>query len=91
MSAFAITNARIFDGTDFLNGKSVIVRDGNIDTIVDAAALPADLTVIDGNGQMLAPGLIDVQVNGGGGVLLNDQPTVDGVRAIMQAPKPQGV
>ncbi|WP_102782688.1 N-acetylglucosamine-6-phosphate deacetylase [Thalassospira sp. GB04J01] len=90
MSAFAITNARIFDGTDFLNGKSVIVRDGNIDTIVDAAALPADLTVIDGNGQMLAPGLIDVQVNGGGGVLLNDQPTVDGVRAIMQAHRKYG-
>ena len=39
MSAFAITNARIFDGTDFLDGKSVIVRDGNVDKIVDAAAL----------------------------------------------------
>ena len=90
MSAFAITNARIFDGTDFLDGKSVIVRDGNVDKIVDAAALPADLTVIDGNGQMLAPGLIDVQVNGGGGVLLNDQPTVDGVRAIMQAHRKYG-
>ncbi|WP_412776303.1 N-acetylglucosamine-6-phosphate deacetylase [Thalassospira lucentensis] len=90
MSAFAITNARIFDGTDFLDGKSVIVRDGNVDKIVDAAALPADVTVIDGNGQMLAPGLIDVQVNGGGGVLLNDQPTVDGVRAIMQAHRKYG-
>ena len=90
MSAFAITNARIFDGTDFLDGKSVIVRDGNVDKIVDAAALPADLTVIDGNGQMLAPGLIDVQVNGGGGVLLNDQPTVDGVRAIMEAHRKYG-
>ena len=90
MSAFAITNARIFDGTDFLDGKSVIVRDGNVDKIVDAAALPADVTVIDGNGQILAPGLIDVQVNGGGGVLLNDQPTVDGVRAIMQAHRKYG-
>ena len=90
MSAFAITNARIFDGTDFLDGKSVIVRDGNVDKIVDAAALPADVTVIDGNGQILAPGLIDVQVNGGGGVLLNDQPTVDGVRAIMEAHRKYG-
>ncbi len=90
MSAFAIINARIFDGTDFLDGKSVIVRDGNVDKIVDAAALPAELTIIDGNGQTLAPGLIDVQVNGGGGVLLNDQPTVDGVRAIMQAHRKYG-
>ena len=30
----------------------------------------------------LAPGFIDVQVNGGGGVLFNDTPTVDGIRAI---------
>ena len=31
---------------------------------------------------LLAPGFIDVQVNGGGGVLFNDTPTVDGIRAI---------
>jgi N-acetylglucosamine-6-phosphate deacetylase len=31
------------------------------------------------------PGLIDLQVNGGGGVLLNDQPTADGMRAIARA------
>ena len=33
----------------------------------------------------LAPGFIDLQVNGGGGVLLNDQPTADGMRAIARA------
>ncbi|PAV73805.1 hypothetical protein WR25_23073 [Diploscapter pachys] len=31
------------------------------------------------------PGFIDTQVNGGGGVLLNDEPTVEGVRAIAAA------
>ena len=31
---------------------------------------------------LLAPGFIDVQVNGGGGVLFNDTPTVEGIRAI---------
>lgn len=90
MSAFAITNARIFDGTTFHDSKSVIVRNGVVDTIVEDAALPKGLDVIDGQGQTLAPGLIDVQVNGGGGVLLNDQPTVDGVRAIMQAHRKYG-
>jgi N-acetylglucosamine-6-phosphate deacetylase len=34
---------------------------------------------------MLVPGFIDVQVNGGGGVLLNDQPTPEGMRAIARA------
>ena len=90
MSAFAITNARIFDGTTFHDSKSVIVRNGVVDAIVEDAALPKGLDVIDGQGQTLAPGLIDVQVNGGGGVLLNDQPTVDGVRAIMQAHRKYG-
>lgn len=90
MSAFAITNARIFDGTTFHDSKSVIVRNGVVDAIIEDAALPKGLDVIDGQGQTLAPGLIDVQVNGGGGVLLNDQPTVDGVRAIMQAHRKYG-
>ncbi|MFV1852461.1 MAG: N-acetylglucosamine-6-phosphate deacetylase [Thalassospira sp.] len=90
MTAFAITNARIFDGTEFHEGKAVIVRDGKIEALCDAQSLPADIDVIDGNGQTLAPGLIDVQVNGGGGVLLNDEPTVDGVRAIMEAHRKYG-
>lgn len=85
MTSFAITNARIFDGTEFLDGKAVIVRNGKIEAISDAKALPDDIEIVDGQGQTLAPGLIDVQVNGGGGVLLNDQPDIDGVRAIMEA------
>lgn len=85
MTSFAITNARVFDGTEFLDGKAVIVRHGKIDAVCDADALPVDIDVIDAKGQILAPGLIDVQVNGGGGVLLNDQPDIDGVRAIMEA------
>ncbi|RCK43038.1 N-acetylglucosamine-6-phosphate deacetylase [Thalassospira profundimaris] len=85
MTSFAITNARIFDGTEFLDGRAVIVRNGKIESISDAKALPDDIEIVDGQGQTLAPGLIDVQVNGGGGVLLNDQPDIDGVRAIMEA------
>jgi N-acetylglucosamine-6-phosphate deacetylase len=36
----------------------------------------------DLRGAMLLPGFIDVQVNGGGGVLFNEAPTVDAIRAI---------
>ncbi|MHC8493542.1 N-acetylglucosamine-6-phosphate deacetylase [Thalassospira sp. SM2505] len=85
MTSFAITNARIFDGTEFLDGRAVIVRNGKIEAISDAKALPNDIEIVDGQGQTLAPGLIDVQVNGGGGVLLNDQPDINGVRAVMEA------
>ena len=41
-------------------------------------------------GVFLAPGFIDLQVNGGGGVLLNDQPTADGMRAIARAHRRYG-
>ncbi len=44
----------------------------------------------DVTGHKLVPGFIDTQVNGGGGVLLNDAPTVDGIRAIAEAHRAYG-
>ena len=90
MTDFAITNARVFDGTDFHNGKAVIVRNGKVDAIVESSDITENINVIDAKNQTLAPGLIDVQVNGGGGVLLNDEPDVDGIRAIMAALRKYG-
>ena len=85
MTNFAITNARVFDGSEFHTGKAVIIRNGKVDAIVNSRNIPSDIAGFDAQNQILAPGLIDVQVNGGGGVLLNDEPNVDGVRAIMAA------
>ena len=90
MTDFAITNARVFDGTDFHNGKAVIVRNGKVDAIVESCDITENINVIDAKNQTLAPGLIDVQVNGGGGILLNDEPNVDGIRAIMEAHRKYG-
>jgi N-acetylglucosamine-6-phosphate deacetylase len=41
-------------------------------------------------GTVLAPGFIDLQVNGGGGILLNDGPTPDAMRAIARAHRRYG-
>lgn len=90
MTAFAITNARIFDGTAFHDGKAVLIRDGKIDALVERSDIPAGMKIIDGDGQNLSPGLIDVQVNGGAGVLFNDTPTVDGIRAMMAGHRQYG-
>ena len=40
--------------------------------------------------QTLAPGLVDLQVNGGGGCLLNDKPTLEGVRSLIAAHQQSG-
>ena len=39
---------------------------------------------------MLAPGFVDLQVNGGGGVMLNDHPDVEGIETICRAHAPFG-
>lgn len=80
---FALTGARIFDGADWHDGAALVVGDGLVEGIV-AADLPSDLRREPLDGGMLVPGFIDLQVNGGGGVLLNEVPTLDGIRTICE-------
>src|SRR5258708_4063895 len=81
MRAFAIVGARIFDGNRWLDGHAVVVENGRVRRVSEADKLPAGIEQRRVEG-ILAPGFIDVQVNGGGGVLFNDTPTVAGIRAI---------
>lgn len=80
-----LTNGRFFDGDSICEGKAIVINDNKIADIINASDVPADAEVVDLNGQLLAPGFIDVQVNGGGGVLLNEEPTVGGIRRIAAA------
>ena len=86
----ALTGARIFDGERILEGRSVLIRDGVIDVVAKDRDVPADVEKIDLGGDLLAPGFIDVQVNGGGGVLLNDQPDVEALKIISAAHRRYG-
>lgn len=87
-ASLMIAAQRIFDGIDMRGPGSVRISQGLIESIsFDEAAgasirLPADA--------ILAPGFIDIQVNGGGGVLLNDHPTETGVRRIVEAHRKGG-
>jgi N-acetylglucosamine-6-phosphate deacetylase len=84
MVAFAPT--RLFTGHAIVEAVGVCVENGRITDLT--ATAPADAIKLDG---LLAPGFIDVQVNGGGGVLFNDAPDLASLRAIASAHAQFGV
>ncbi len=83
--AFALTGTRVFDGETIRSGLAVVVDGSRIAEVVSEDKLAAGIERRVLNGGLLVPGFIDVQVNGGGGALLNDNPTIDTVRRIAES------
>lgn len=84
------TGARLFDGERMIDDHALLVEEGLIVGATPMAQRPLGLERCDLHGGILAPGLIDWQVNGGGGVLFNDTPTAPGIRAIVEAHRGDG-
>src|SRR5580704_9165871 len=80
----AVLASTVFDGTA-LHQECAVVIEGSCICGLDARReLPAGMpTRTLPDGAWLAPGFIDVQVNGGGDVLFNDEPTPEGIAAIV--------
>lgn len=83
MSRHALTAEVIFDGEAMRRDVAVVIDGARIEKVVPVQS--ADAPIRDLGPGMLVPGFIDAQVNGGGGVLLNETPTLEGVRAIAAA------
>lgn len=82
----ALINGRVLRANGFVEGECVLLKDGRILDIVAASdARCHGAERYDLGGQLLLPGFIDTQVNGGGGVLFNDAPSVEAIRAIGRA------
>lgn len=79
----ALANARVLTDAGLVDGRAVLVDGARI---VDVAAADdprlRGVFAHDLRGSLLLPGFVDVQVNGGGGVLFNDSPTVEAIAAI---------
>ena len=68
------TGAAVFDGTTLHRGASLRVVDGRVDAI---GPDPGTGQVVRLNGGVLAPGFVDLQVNGGGGRMVDGSCTAD--------------
>ncbi|HVY86518.1 MAG TPA: N-acetylglucosamine-6-phosphate deacetylase [Caulobacterales bacterium] len=77
----ALLNARVLTDAGLESGLAVVIESGRIADVARANRLP-DCECVDLEGGVLAPGFIDVQVNGGGGVLFNDAPSKETIAQI---------
>ena len=85
-SRHAVAADHVFDGTVVHRHVAVVIEDGRVAAIVPRSELPPAMMVRAlPAGAWLAPGFIDLQVNGGGDVLFNDAPTKESIATIAAA------
>src|SRR3569833_3462384 len=84
--AVALVNGRVMGDDGLIEGHSVLLEAGRIvDVVEESDPRCRSARQYDLGGRLLLPGFIDTQVNGGGGELFNDAPTVETIRIIGQA------
>ncbi|MGA8649097.1 MAG: N-acetylglucosamine-6-phosphate deacetylase [Xanthobacteraceae bacterium] len=82
----AVAARRIFDGVALREDSAVVIDGGEIAAVGPRAELSNAIPILDlPANAWLAPGFIDIQVNGGGDVLFNDEPTPEAIRSIAAA------
>ncbi|MBA6383916.1 N-acetylglucosamine-6-phosphate deacetylase [Colwellia sp. BRX10-6] len=80
MTIFRLYVKKLFNGQNFIDHQVLTITDGKI-TAFDNNISDVD-DVLDG---LVVPGFIDLQVNGGGGALFNDSPSLKNIKTIMAA------
>lgn len=88
--AVAFVNGRTLTEAGLQDGLLVLAEGAGIVSVTRDELPPGDAERVDLDGKLLLPGFIDMQVNGGGGLLFNDHPTVDAIAEIGRAHRPFG-
>jgi N-acetylglucosamine-6-phosphate deacetylase len=69
---YALTNCTLYTGSQELRDHALVIEEDKILAIVPETQLGWDMECLDGQGWAAAPGFIDLQLNGCGGVMFND-------------------
>ena len=82
----ALLATRVFDGHGFVGPSAVLFEYGRVIGFADAADLPDGVAIERlANDAILTPGFVDLQVNGGGGLMFNADPTPATLSRIAEA------
>jgi N-acetylglucosamine-6-phosphate deacetylase len=81
----AISAPGIFDGFKWHDDSAVLVEDGHVLDVLPLSEVPGSIPLTRLDQGKLVPGFVDLQVNGGGGALLNEEPTVEAIECICRA------
>jgi N-acetylglucosamine-6-phosphate deacetylase len=87
MARQILNGARIFDGQHLLDGYSLILSDGVIEALLPSDQVEAPTIETDG---IIAPGFVDLQVNGGGGLMLDGTTDLAALRHICATHRANG-
>ncbi|QEO57383.1 N-acetylglucosamine-6-phosphate deacetylase [Francisella marina] len=87
-----LTNCKIYSGLEILDNHSIVMNGQTIQDIIHNSNIKdySDYEIIDLKGENIAPGFIDLQVNGFGGFLLNDDVSEDCLKGIFESSKKYG-
>ncbi|MEO0637377.1 MAG: N-acetylglucosamine-6-phosphate deacetylase [Pseudomonadota bacterium] len=89
-SNISISGGPIFDGERLHNDKAALFCKGIFEALCEISEVPTGTHHVDLDGDILSPGYVDLQVNGGGGVMFNHDPSVAALREIAQAHRTLG-
>ena len=85
MNMRALCGAEIFDGHTLHAEKAVLLDGESFQGIVERQEIPTGYEIVGLDSGVLMPGFVDLQVNGGGGVMFNDETTLHGLEKIAAA------
>ena len=81
----SFVGATIFDGFKRHLNSALIIKNSKVVEIIPEEKIDPETEQIVLAGGLLTPGFIDLQVNGGGGVLFNDNPSLENLKTICEA------